>query len=90
MALLVKKETAVRLQGGLFARAAANFVQLATKFRSEITIEKDGKKVNAKSIMGVMALAVASGQTVVVHADGPDEQQAVEQLAAFIEAEQLT
>lgn len=90
MISLVKKETVVRLHGGLFARAAANFVQSATRFRSEITLEKDGKKVNAKSIMGVMALAIASGQMVVMQADGPDEQQAIDQLSVFIEAEQLT
>ncbi|WAH44741.1 HPr family phosphocarrier protein [Alicyclobacillus fastidiosus] len=87
---MVEKEVVVKIQGGLFARAAANFVQAANRFRAEVTLEKDGKSVNAKSIMGVMSLAVASGQTVVVRANGGDEQQAVEQLVEFIQTEHLS
>lgn len=87
--MMVQKEVVVHLQGGLFARAAANFVQAANKFRAEVFLEKDGKSVNAKSIMGVMSLAVASGQSVIVRAAGQDEQQAVDHLAQFIESEQL-
>ncbi|WP_188332256.1 HPr family phosphocarrier protein [Alicyclobacillus suci] len=87
---MVQKETIVRIQGGLFARAAANFVQMANRFRSEVFLEKGGKSVNAKSIMGVMSLAVASGQSIIVRASGGDEQQAVDQLVQFIEAEQLS
>lgn len=86
---MVEKEIVVRLQGGLFARAAAHFVQLATRYRSEVELERDGQRVNAKSIMGVMSLAIASGQHVVVRANGPDETQAVEGLASFIESEHL-
>ncbi|EJY56181.1 Phosphotransferase system, phosphocarrier protein HPr [Alicyclobacillus hesperidum URH17-3-68] len=86
---MVERETTVRLQGGLFARAAAKFVQEATTFKSEIFIEKDGRTVNAKSIMGVMSLAIASGQKVVLRADGSDEETAVEQLSQLIESDQL-
>lgn len=86
---MVRKEATVRLHGGLFARAAAKFVQTATHFKSEIFIEKDGRSVNAKSIMGVMSLAIASGQSVTVQASGPDEEHAADDLVAFIESEQI-
>ncbi|WAH36594.1 HPr family phosphocarrier protein [Alicyclobacillus dauci] len=86
---MVQLEVEVKLQGGLFARAAANFVQAANRFRSEVFLEKDGRTVNAKSIMGVMSLAVASGQMIVVRANGSDEEQAATQLAQFVQTEQL-
>lgn len=86
---MVQKEATVRLQGGLFARAAAKFVQAVTHFKSEIFIEKDGRSVNAKSIMGVMSLAIASGQRVTIQASGPDESHAVDELVTFIESDQL-
>lgn len=87
--LMVQKEVVVNLKGGLFARAAANFVQAANRFHAEIFLERDGKAVNAKSIMGVMSLAVAAGQPVIVQANGQDEERAVEQLAQLIASDQL-
>lgn len=69
---------------GLHARPAALFVQTAGKFTSNIWIQKDKKKVNAKSIMGLMSLAVAQGTTINIIADGEDEHLAVRDLVDLI------
>ena len=61
---------------GMHARAAAQFVQLASSFASHIEIEKDRQRVNGKSIMGVMMLAANKGSTVTLHADGEDDLKA--------------
>ena len=58
---------------GLHARAAAKLVKLSATFDCDIDIEKDGQRVNSKSIMGVMMLAASCGSTVTLHVDGPDE-----------------
>ena len=62
---------------GLHARAAAILVQLTNRFESKIEIEKDGKTVNGKSIMGIMMLAAARGHKIVVNASGPDSGEAI-------------
>jgi phosphocarrier protein len=69
---------------GLHARAAAKLTQLAAKFDCEIFIERAGRKVNAKSIMGVMMLAAGKGTRVQLSTDGTDEAAAIEALAALI------
>ena len=69
---------------GLHARASAKLTQLAGKYQSEVWMSRNGRRVNAKSIMGVMMLAAAKGSTVVLEADGPDEQQAMDALTALI------
>ncbi|MED3646628.1 HPr family phosphocarrier protein [Halalkalibacterium halodurans] len=84
---MVEKQVEVKLKTGLQARPAALFVQEANRFISEIFIEKDGKKVNAKSIMGLMSLAIGSGSTITLITEGNDEQEAMEALIAFIEKE---
>ncbi len=84
---MVEKKVEVRLKSGLQARPAAAFVQEATQFSSDIFIEKDGKKVNAKSIMGLMSLAVGTGTTITLSADGTDEEQALDYLSAFVDKE---
>jgi phosphocarrier protein len=71
---------------GLHARASAKLTQLAGKYKSEVWIERDGRKVNAKSIMGVMMLAAARGSKVVLETNGPDEAEAMEALVHLIEA----
>ena len=71
---------------GLHARAAAKLVQTANGFRSEITVGRDGKQVNAKSIMGVMMLAAARGTEITVRANGPDEDQAVAALTELVKS----
>ena len=67
---------------GLHARAAAKLVSLASRFESEVLLEKDRRQVNGKSIMGVMMLAAAQGSELTLHADGPDEHEAT---AAIVE-----
>jgi phosphocarrier protein len=70
---------------GLHARAAAKLVGLAATFDSHVELEKDGRRVNAKSIMGVMMLAAARGTVVTLHVDGPDEAEATEQIVALFD-----
>ncbi len=70
---------------GLHARAAAQLVQTANRFRSEIHVEKDGMQVNGKSIMGVLTLAAAKGSEIMVSCDGDDAEQAMAALAKVIE-----
>ncbi|MGE6630149.1 HPr family phosphocarrier protein [Bacillus sp. NPDC077027] len=84
---MVEKTVTIRLKTGLQARPAALFVQEANRFGAEIFLEKDGKKVNAKSIMGLMSLAVSSGATVTLIADGADEEEALEALIDYIDRE---
>lgn len=84
---MVEKQIEIVLKTGLQARPAALFVQEANRFSADIFLEKDGKKVNAKSIMGLMSLALGSGSTVTLLADGNDENEAVEVLAAFVQKE---
>ncbi len=69
---------------GLHARPAAEFVKLATKFQSEILVNKDGLEVNGKSIMGVMMLAAERGSMIEIRARGVDAQAAVEALVALV------
>jgi phosphocarrier protein len=69
---------------GLHARPAAKVSQLATRFQSEVWISKATRRINAKSIMGVMMLAAARGTTLVIEASGPDEDEAARALADLI------
>ncbi|MFG6495554.1 HPr family phosphocarrier protein [Fictibacillus sp. UD] len=81
---MVEKKVTVQLKSGLQARPAALFVQEANRYTSDVFVEKEGKKVNAKSIMGIMSLAVGSGAELVLAVDGPDEKEAIEALSAFV------
>lgn len=69
---------------GLYAKSAALFVQTAGKFKSKICISKEGRKVNAKSIMGLMSLAAFQGTSVIIDAEGEDEELAVKELGDLI------
>ncbi|EOD00859.1 HPr family phosphocarrier protein [Caldisalinibacter kiritimatiensis] len=69
---------------GLHARPAALFVQTAGKFLSDIIVEKGEKKVNAKSIMGIMALGVSQGEEITIIAKGEDEKEAIEALVKLL------
>ena len=75
----------VNNKAGLHAKPASLFVQKANNFKSEIYIKKDATRVNAKSIMGVMILAVQKGDEIQIEATGDDEKRAVEQLKLLIE-----
>ena len=82
---MVQQKVEVLLKTGLQARPAALFVQEANRFQSDIFLEKGDKKVNAKSIMGLMSLAVSSGSEVTLIADGSDEQDALDALTAYVQ-----
>jgi phosphocarrier protein HPr len=69
---------------GLHARASAKLTQTAGKYTAEVWVSRDGRKVNAKSIMGVMMLAAAKGAMVVIETDGPDEGEAMLALVQLI------
>ena len=69
---------------GLHARASAKLTQTASKFRCEVWLERSGRRVNAKSIMGVMMLAAAKGSTVTVETQGPDADEAMQELLSLI------
>lgn len=70
---------------GLHARASAKLTKLAGGFKCEIHLSRNGRRVNAKSIMGVMMLAAGLGATIEIEADGPDEAEAMEALRALID-----
>ena len=72
---------------GLHARPATFLIQKANEFRSSIWIEKDERRVNAKSLLGVLSLGVAKDTTISIIADGPDEVDAVETLCALINSD---
>jgi len=69
---------------GLHARASAKFTQLAAKYKSDVWLSRNGRRINAKSIMGVMMLAAGKGAKVTLEADGADEKECVEALIALI------
>lgn len=69
---------------GIHARPAGEFVKMASKFGSDVSVAKDGKKVSAKKIFGVMGLAVKQGQEITITVDGEDEDTAAAELEAFL------
>jgi phosphocarrier protein len=81
---LIQREVTLNNVLGLHARAAARFVQVASRFRSRISLSKDGRSVDAKSILGILMLAGAQGDRLVLTAQGDDEKEAVEALSTLI------
>lgn len=79
-----KKIITVELPGGLEARPAAMLVQVASQYDSRIYLESGSKRVNAKSIMGMMTLGLIAGQSITVEADGADEDQAVSEIEKYL------
>lgn len=79
-----RKEIAIINKLGLHARASAKLTQTASQFRSEVWMERNGRRVNAKSIMGVMMLAAAKGTSVIVDIEGPDADAAMQAIEALI------
>ncbi len=82
---MIEKTVTVNIKPGLQARQAAMFVQEANRFEADVFLVKDDRKVNAKSIMGVMSLAIGKGTTVTLIAEGNDEEQAVTSLTELVE-----
>ncbi|MED0671367.1 MULTISPECIES: HPr family phosphocarrier protein [Aneurinibacillus] len=83
-----QESVVVNLRTGLQARPAAFFVQEANRYAADVFIERDNKKVNAKSIMGVMSLAVGSGVEITIIAEGSDAEEAVKSLAQMVQREE--
>lgn len=81
---MIQENMTVQLDNGLEARPVALFVQIANQFDSEIFVEVEGKKVNAKSIMGMMSLGLANGENLTVVVDGTDEKEAISQIEKFL------
>ncbi|SCG83837.1 HPr-like protein crh Catabolite repression HPr [Proteiniborus sp. DW1] len=82
---MITKIAKIKNSVGLHARPAALFVRTCTKYRSDIFVEKDGKKVNAKSIMGIMALGVYPNEEIKIIVDGVDEEAAIKDIMDLIE-----
>ena len=81
---MFSKEVVVQNQVGLHARPATFFIQKANEFKSSVWVEKDERKVNAKSLLGVLSLGITKGTPIVIIADGQDEQEAVNTLVDLI------
>ena len=83
---MYSQEAVVNNQVGLHARPATFFIQKANEFKSSIWVEKDERKVNAKSLLGVLSLGIVGGTTIRIIADGADEKEAVESLVELVES----
>lgn len=81
---MTRREVEIRLENGLEARPVALLVQAASQFDSSIYIESGNKKVNAKSIMGMMTLVLQAGEKVIVTADGKDEEEAATSIENYL------
>ena len=81
---MIQKSIQIKLETGLEARPVAMLVQVASQFESTVYINAHDRKVNAKSIMGMMSLGLASGEQVTVVAEGSDENSAVEEIEKFL------
>lgn len=81
---MIQKELEIINKLGLHARASAKFTQLAAKFKSDVWLTRNARRINAKSIMGVMMLAAGKGAKVTLEAEGEDEQACVDALTALI------
>ena len=81
---MVTKEVVINNQVGLHARPATFFIQKANEFKSSIWVEKEERRVNAKSLLGVLSLGIVKGTSVKLIADGADEEEAIETLSDLI------
>ena len=81
---MMEQTTTIQLKNGLEARPVAMLVQLASQFDSTVYLQTEGKRVNAKSIMGMMSLGLNMGADVDIEADGADEADAVKKLADYL------
>lgn len=83
---MVNKEVLVQNQVGLHARPATFFIQKANEFKSSIWVEKDERRVNAKSLLGVLSLGIMGGTKINIIAGGPDEEVAVDALVKLVDS----
>ena len=87
MSFVISKEVTINNQVGLHARPATFFIQKANEFKSSIWIEKDDRRVNAKSLLGVLSPGIVKGTAVNIVADGVDENEAIATLSALIDSD---
>lgn len=80
------KDVTVKNHVGLHARPATFFIQRANEYKSSVWVEKDERRVNAKSLLGVLSLGIIGGTDIRIIADGPDEQDAVDALVKLVES----
>lgn len=81
---MVTREMQINLTGGLEARPVAMLVQVASQYDSKVYIEAEEKKINAKSIMGMMSLGLSAGEKITVTADGEDEEKAIQHIEKYL------
>ncbi|MBO7389033.1 MAG: HPr family phosphocarrier protein [Oscillospiraceae bacterium] len=84
---MVTKEVVINNQVGLHARPATFFIQKANEFKSSIWVEKEDRRVNAKSLLGVLSLGIVKGTAITLIADGTDEEEAISTLAELIDSD---
>lgn len=82
---MLKKEIVVRCESGLHNRQATYFVQKANEFESRVWLEAGSRRMNAKSLLGIMSLGIVTGTTVILSADGSDEAKAIESLETLLQ-----
>lgn len=87
VSFVISKEVTINNQVGLHARPATFFIQKANEFKSSIWIEKDDRRVNAKSLLGVLSLGIVKGTAVNIVADGVDENEAIVTLSELIDSD---
>jgi phosphotransferase system HPr (HPr) family protein len=81
---MTEKKIMVKIASGLEARPVALFVQVASQFQSSIYVSLQNKKVNAKSIMGMMSLGILEGENIILTSEGPDEVESIEKLEQYL------
>ena len=84
---MITKEVVINNQVGLQARPATFFIQKANEFKSSIWVEKDERRVNAKSLLGVLSLGIVKGTSITIIADGADEEAAIDTLSQLIDSD---
>ena len=84
---MISKQSVVRCESGLHNKQATYFIQKANEFRSSIWIEVDNRKINAKSLLGVLSMGVIQGTAITLIADGVDEEAAVEELTQMLQVD---
>ena len=81
---MISRDVTVKNNVGLHARPATFFIQKANSYKSSIWVEKDDRRVNAKSLLGVLSLGIVNGMAITLIADGADEKEALDGLAALV------
>ena len=84
---MIKKPITIQIASGLEARPVALLVQVASQYESKIYVEDGSRKVNAKSIMGMMSVGLSTGESIVVSAEGSDEQAAIENIERYLSSD---